>query len=381
MKNFQITEPDKSKSDGRLISIDAFRGATIAGMILVINPGSWKFIYSPLRHADWHGCTFADLIYPFFLFIVGVSITFSFSKSMDLGIQKKILYLKIIKRTIVLFVLGLFINTFPGFNILDIRIMGVLQRIAVCYFFVSIIFLNTKLHTQIVIAVLLLFIYWAIMEWIPVPGIGAGHYEKGNNFAAFFDRFFFKGHMGYYEKIGEPEGLISTLPAISSTLFGVLTGYLLKLKSQSSSKVIILYASGITAIFIGIIWGFWLPINKNLWTSSYTVLTTGYALFFFAAFYFLIDFKGYNRWFKIFTVVGMNAIAVYVLSIVLAKIMRLISFTTFDGMNYDIKSWLYDKIYLALFGSYNGSLVYAVTYCLLWIAIMWFFYQDRKSVV
>ncbi|RJP69112.1 MAG: DUF5009 domain-containing protein [Ignavibacteriales bacterium] len=377
MENIQSINQGDTKERSRLVSIDAFRGATIAGMILVINPGSWKYIYAPLRHADWNGCTPTDLIYPFFLFIVGVSITFSFSKSLSLNIPQKQLYFKILKRTVILFLLGLFLNTFPNFNFSDIRIMGVLQRIAVCYFIVSIIFMNTDFKYQVAITVLLLLVYWALMEWIPVPGIGAGHYDKVNNFATYFDRFFLQGHMGSYEKIGEPEGLISTLPSLSTTLFGVLTGHLLKYDIVPREKLIIIFATGAALVFAGIMWGFYLPVNKHLWTSSYSVLTVGYGLIVFGVFYYLIDVKRYNKWFKPFLVFGMNAIVVYVLSIVVAQTIRLITFTTSEGVHHDLKTWLYEKFFAPQIGNYNGSLLYAIIYCLIWTAVMWYFYKKK----
>ena len=189
----------------RLAAIDAFRGLTIAGMIIVLNPGSWKYAYPIVKHADWHGWTIADLVFPFFLFIVGVSITFSLSKGKIENLEQSAVYSKIIKRSIILLIIGLFINSFPDFNFHEFRIMGVLQRIAICYLIVSVLFLNTEYKTQTVIAFSLLLIYWAIMEWIPVPGHLLGSYGKGENAANYLDRFILSGFMGYYEKLGEPE--------------------------------------------------------------------------------------------------------------------------------------------------------------------------------
>ncbi len=366
-----------SNSSKRLASIDAFRGATIAGMIIVINPGSWKYIYPAFRHADWHGLTFADLVFPFFLFIVGVSITFSFSKSLEKNFPKKNLYTKIIKRTLILFALGLFINTFPNFDLANIRIMGVLQRIALCYLIVSIIFLNSKFSSQLLLAIIFLFIYWALMEWVFVPEIGYGYYEKGKNVAAYLDRFILSGHMGYYEKIGEPEGFVSTLPSLSTTLFGVLTGLFLKMKKKPSLTTSIMISTGITFTLIGLLWSTWLPINKNLWTSSYSVLTTGLALIVFCIFYLFIDVLDYKKWAKPFIVFGMNAITVYVLSIVFARLITLIKFTTDDGNSYHLRALIYDKALAPLLGYFNASLIYALLYTMLWCGIMLIFYTKK----
>lgn len=370
----KIEQIQKSK---RLASIDAFRGATIAGMIVVINPGSWKYIYPPLRHASWHGLTLADLVFPFFLFIVGVSIVFSFSKTKELKLSQKNIYLKIVKRTILLFLIGLFINSFPDFDLINIRIMGVLQRIALCYLIVSIIYLNTKIQTQIILSILFLFIYWAIMEWIYVPEIGYGIYESGKNAAIYLDRFILSGHMGYYEKMGEPEGLISTIPSISTTLFGLCVGYFLKNKKSDKNALVTLISFGIVGIILGLIWSMWLPINKNLWTSSYVLLTVGLALIVYSILYYLVEILNYKNIFKPFIVFGMNAITVYVLSIVVAKLINLPKFISNDGNSYHVKALFYKEILAPIFGNYNASIVYAFLYMSVWCGLMWILYHKK----
>ena len=214
-----------SNPSGRLLSLDFFRGSTILAMILVNNPGSWSHVYPPLLHAKWHGWTFTDLIFPFFLFIIGVAIVYAFSKRISSGAPKIDLYKKIIRRTLIIFALGLFLSGFPYFDFSTIRIMGVLQRIAICYLVASIIYLHTDWKGQLGWAIGLMLAYWAMMEWIPVPGVGPGSYEKGANFAAYIDSMFLEGHMWSVSKTWDPEGIISTIPAISTTLFGVLTGH------------------------------------------------------------------------------------------------------------------------------------------------------------
>ncbi|MDX9923208.1 MAG: heparan-alpha-glucosaminide N-acetyltransferase domain-containing protein [Ignavibacteriaceae bacterium] len=360
----------------RLASIDAFRGLTIAGMIIVLNPGSWKYVYPAFKHADWHGWTIADLVFPFFLFIVGVSITFSLSKIKIDNLEKKEVYLKIIKRSVILFLLGIFINSFPDFNFQQFRIMGVLQRIAICYLIVSILFLNTKYESQTIIAVSLLFIYWAIMEWVAVPGYPIGSYGKGENAANYLDRFILSGYMGYYEKLGEPEGFISTLPSLSLTLFGVLTGHFIKSKKEIKKSASMMFGIGVLLFLLGLVWDNWLPINKNLWTSSFTVLTGGLGLILFSIFYYLIDGLNYQKFAKPFVVLGMNAITVYVLSIVTAKIIKLLTFTS-NGTLYHARSWAYENILLGIFGFNGASLAYAVLYCAIWCGIMWILYYKK----
>src|SRR5918911_264399 len=206
---------------GRMMSLDVFRGLTIAGMILVNNPGDWGAIYSPLEHAAWHGWTPTDLVFPFFLFIVGVSITLALSSRAERGGSKRDLYIKIIRRTMIIFALGLFLVGFPHFNLSTFRIPGVLQRIAVCYLFASVIFLNTRWRTQALIAAALLLIYWAMMKLIPVPGFGAGNLEIEGNLAAYVDRQILGAQK--WKPLYDPEGLLSTIPAVTTTLCGVLT--------------------------------------------------------------------------------------------------------------------------------------------------------------
>ncbi|MGB5290656.1 MAG: heparan-alpha-glucosaminide N-acetyltransferase domain-containing protein, partial [Lysobacterales bacterium] len=196
----------------RLLSLDFFRGITIAAMILVNNPGSWAHVYPPLLHAQWHDWTPTDLIFPFFLFIVGVSINLAFSGKKDSQVPAKDLYGKIIRRTLILFALGLFLNGFPFFDLASLRIPGVLQRIAICYLVASLLFLHCGARVQALWAVAFMLIYWAAMQWFPVPGIGAGSYEKGANFSAWVDNLFLHGHMWSESKTWDPEGIFSTLP-------------------------------------------------------------------------------------------------------------------------------------------------------------------------
>jgi predicted acyltransferase len=366
----------KSVSD-RLLSLDVFRGATIAAMIMVNNPGSWEYVYPPLRHAEWHGWTFTDLIFPFFLFIVGVAIVFAFSKKLDSRVPKTDLYKKIIKRSLILFALGLFLNGFPYFDLSSLRIMGVLQRIAVCYFIASLIFLNSSWKGQLIWCVGLLLSYWALMEWIPVPEIGAGIYETGKNFSAFIDNLLLKGHMWSYSKTWDPEGTISTLPAISTTLFGILTGHLLKSKRTEMEKTILLFVLGNIGLLLGACWHHWLPINKSIWTSSYSLFMAGMAMVCLAFAYYLVDIKGYKKGIQPALVYGMNAITVYVLSGIVAKLLYLIKFTPNEGSEMTIKSWIYDTFYASWLGDFNASLAFAISFILVMYFLMWILYKKK----
>src|SRR5918997_6562826 len=259
-------EVGKERETTRLLSLDVFRGITIAGMILVNNPGTWSSIYWPLRHAEWHGWTPTDLIFPFFLFIVGVSITLAFARRMESGGDEYDLLKKVLKRSVLIFALGLFLNGFPYFNLAEIRIAGVLQRIAVCYFVASIIFLKVKnWRTQAIIAAALLLLYWALMTVVPVPGFGAGDLGKEGNLAAYIDRWLLGPHIWKGGKVFDPEGLLSTIPAITTTICGVLTGHWLRSKRTEMEKVAGMFFAGACAVIVGWVWHSWFPINKSLW--------------------------------------------------------------------------------------------------------------------
>jgi predicted acyltransferase len=360
----------------RLLSLDFFRGFAIAAMILVNNPGSWSHVYPPLLHAEWHGWTPTDLIFPFFLFIVGVSITLAFSDKKLQQAPTKELYIKIIRRTIIIFALGLFLSGFPYYDFSTIRIPGVLQRIAVCYFFAGLIYLNTNAQGRIAWAFVLMFVYWAAMEWFPVPGAGSGSYEKGENFSAWADELILHGHLWSQTKTWDPEGIFSTLPAISTTLFGVLAGQLLGRKIPAGQKVSYLLLGGMIAVAVGSLWGYVLPINKNLWTSSYALFTAGMAAVALAISYYLIDVKGWERGTRPFRVYGMNAITVFVLSGIVARILNLIKWQSNEDI-VTLKMWLMNSFFLPWFSPINASLAYALCFVFLSYLAMYYLYKKQ----
>jgi len=360
----------------RLVSLDIFRGATIAAMILVNNPGDWGNVYTPFLHAKWHGWTFTDLIFPFFLFIVGVAVVYALSKQVEKELAYKIIYKKIIRRTLILFFLGLFLNGFPFFEISTLRIPGVLQRIAICYLFSSMIFLHTKIRGQVLWAGGLLLFYLIVMEFIPVPGIEAGSYARGANLANYLDGFL-GGHVWKYSAPWDPEGILSTLPAISTTLFGVLTGHFLKSSFTQNEKTILMLITGNAAILIGTIWHTWHPINKQLWTGSYAVLMAGLALVTLGTLYYITDIKKFRRFTTPFIVYGANAIAVYVLSGIVARLLTVITFTDSTGSTISLKTMLYETLFLSWLSDYNASLTFAFAFiCIMYIA-MWVLYKKK----
>ena len=356
----------------RLVSLDVFRGITIAGMVLVNNPGSWEHIYWPLEHAAWHGWTPTDLVFPFFLFIVGVSITLALGKRLEVGGSNRDVYLKILKRTLIIFAIGLFLNGFPYFNLAELRIPGVLQRIAVCYFFASIIFLNTKIRTQIAIVISLLLGYWLLVKFVPAPGFAAGDLTKEGSLPSYVDRVVFGTHVWAQAKVYDPEGLLSTIPALATTLIGVLTGHWLRTEKTRYEKAAGMFVVGAICVAVGWAWNAFFPINKALWTSSYVLFTGGLALQFLAFCYWLIDIKGYRRWAKPFEVFGLNAIALYVVADLLAVSLGLIKVG--EG---SLGGWIYDRVFVSWASPVNASLAFAICFVLVCLALMWILYRRR----
>jgi len=372
------------KPSDRLLSLDVFRGITIMGMILVNNPGTWSAIYPQLEHAKWHGCTFTDLIFPFFLFIVGVAISYSLSKRKTQGGDMKSLYLNVFRRGIILFGLGLILAGFPfgllfghQFSFSTIRIPGVLQRIAVVYMIASILFLTTNTKFQYWFTGTILVLYAALMSFIPVPGVGYANYEPAINLSAWIDRLVLGNHLWSGTKFWDPEGVLSTLPAIGSAMLGIFTGNLLRSEKDPATKTVWLYVGGSVLMVAGWIWSFWFPMNKNIWTSSYVLWTAGLALNFLAFCYWFIDVKKVTWWIKPFQVYGMNAITVFFLSGIVGRIMYMVKWTGADGNIVTIQSYLFNTFFLSWMQPINASLAWAIFYILAWLGLMWILYAKK----
>jgi len=365
-------------SHSRLYSLDVFRGITVAAMILVNNPGSWDRVYPPLLHARWHGCTPTDLIFPFFLFIVGVSIHFAYQPKLSEGLTKKNL-LKIIRRTVIIFLLGMMLALVPKFNFETVRIPGVLQRISVVFFFCSLIYFKTNWLSQIRLTIVLLLGYYILMTWIPVPGIGEANLEPETNLGAWLDRLLLNGHLWSQSKTWDPEGILSTMPAIATGLLGVLTGQLFSKVEVPSEKVTWLFFVGALLIVVGLMWDLVFPINKALWTSSYVLYTGGIAMQFLAACYWLIDVQGIKKWSTPFIYYGMNAIFVFVASGFLAKF--LIRIKVGEGENEtSLWSYIYQNLFASWLSPMNASLGFAVTLILFFLVILWQMYKRKIFV-
>jgi predicted acyltransferase len=360
----------------RLVSLDVFRGLTIASMILVNNPGAGATTYAPLLHAAWDGWTFTDTVFPFFLWIAGVAMTFSFAKrAANPAAAKGPLMLHSLKRAASIFAVGLLLNGFPYFDLSTLRIPGVLQRIAVCYLIAAAILLYTGVRGCAVAIPALFAVYWVLMTLVPVPGFGPGVLTREGNFSGYVDRIFLTGHMYSQTKTWDPEGIVSTLPAIASVLFGILTGAWLRGNREGGSKTVGMLASGGLLIAAGYVMNVWMPFNKNLWTPSYTALMAGLALAVFGVCYWIIDVKGIALWSRPFAIYGSNAIVLYALSGLLA---RMLGILRIGGAT--LKTAVYQTVFVPLASPYNASLLFALSNVAVIYLAAWFLYRKQWFV-
>ncbi|MDD8026795.1 MAG: heparan-alpha-glucosaminide N-acetyltransferase domain-containing protein [Acidobacteriota bacterium] len=360
----------------RLISLDAFRGLTVAAMILVNNPGSWEFVYPPLRHAAWHGWTPTDLIFPFFLFIVGMSMALSFARRAESGRQAG-LYAKILRRSVVLFGLGLLLHLYPKFRFATVRIPGVLQRIALCFLFGALIYLITKPKARALLAVLLLVLYWALLTYVPVPGYGPGILEEKGNLPGYIDGLLLPGHL--YKPDFDPEGLLSSLPAMVTLLLGSLAGDELRKRHTNSRKARTMFLCGVLLTAAGLGLDRWIPINKALWTSSYVVFTAGAAWLVFSLLFTLLEGPRWTGWAWPFRVLGTNAILVFAGSAIMVKSIGLIKISD-AGQTVSPIAWLYNHALSPWAGPYPGSLIFPILLLVLWVLLLWPLYRHKVFV-
>lgn len=383
----------------RFLSLDVFRGATVAGMILVNNPGSWGHMFGPLKHAPWHGCTPTDLVFPFFLFAVGNAFAFVMP-----GLQAGgtgIFYKKVIRRTILIFLIGLLLTWWPfiqwrGTELVfkhwvnpqnpesGIRILGVLQRIALCYFFAAIIIYYFRIKGAAVISAIILLAYW----WILYAFGSAGDPYSIEGYAgnALDKSVLGVAHM--YKGEGrpfDPEGILSTIPAIVQVILGYFAGYYIRLKGKSYEMITHLFVAGCALVFVGFMWDLVFPINKKIWTSSYVLYTTGLALLIIAFIIWAIEMKSWKgagaRFFEVF---GKNPLFIFALSALVPKTLSLIRWTdrfTEEGKPVFISPlpWFYQKILRPLFEDQRiSSLLYAICFLLVFWAIC--HWMDKKKI-
>jgi predicted acyltransferase len=364
----------QSPETTRLMSLDLFRGITIAAMILVNDPGNGPSSYWPLEHAQWNGWTPTDLVFPFFVFIVGVAMAFSFSSRLRRGDTRSHLFTHVLWRALALFAIGVFLHGFPNHFNSHLRIYGVLQRIAICYVLTAVLELWTSWRTQLAVAFACLAGYWILMRFVPVPGFGIPTHnipvlDPDRNIVAWLDRKLLMGHL--YEITRDPEGVLSTIPAVASCLAGLLTGKWLRTARAPKIKAWGMVAIGICAIFVGRTWHIWFPINKKLWTSSFVLFTTGLALVFLALFYWLADIKQYRKgWTKPILVFGKNAIAAYFFSEALSATANSIHIHTANFGTINLQDYVYLQVFAPLLDPANASLLYAIAYVgLCWVAM------------
>jgi predicted acyltransferase len=398
-------------STTRITSIDALRGLTIAFMILVNDPGDWDHVYAPLDHAPWNGFTPTDLVFPTFLFLVGCSIVFSISSRLAKGVPRMTIALQILRRATTIFAIKMFLSAYPHFHFTNLRIYGVLTRIALCYLIGGLIFLYVRsAKALIATTVTLLLGYWLLMRFVPIPGLGTPVrdfpiLDPDRNLAAWIDRAMSHFtlttiHLGrLYQKTRDPEGLLSTIPAVATTLFGILAAlYLRHTSSPNLSNPIggphvsllkrgfALPLAGIVSLAIGLLWNPWFPINKNLWTSSYVFFAGGWCLLLLALFYWLFDALQLQQRSRVarailwpFVVYGSNAIAAFVISelIVLTLIAWRLPSAAPGVRRQTAWSWLYTHLFAAHGSTANTSLVFAVAYVVVCFLPNWLLWRRK----
>jgi len=363
-----------NRASKRLTSLDVFRGLAIASMILVNNPGSWQHVYPPLLHAEWHGFTPTDLIFPAFLFIAGVAMAFSFAKYTKGLRPDPRAYWRVARRCVVLFLLGLLLNGFPDYNLGELRIMGVLQRISLAYLLAALAALKLPRLGLWLLSAALLLGYWAALMLVPVPGFGAGDLSPEGNLVAYLDRLVLGTQHLYQQGEFDPEGLLSTLPAVVTVLAGYLTGSWLRDQPRQSLTSLTLLAFGAIGIAVGWQWGLLFPINKQLWTSSFVLFSSGWSLVLLAVCYEIIEVWGLRRWSTPFEIMGLNAIFLFVASGLVARIL----YRTRVGSGDEAPrtyTWLYETLFVPWAGELRGSLVFAIANLLLWWLVLYLLYR------
>jgi len=373
--NAEAVKTSLPATTARLTSLDVFRGITIAAMILVNNSGDGKHTYWPLEHAAWNGWTPTDLIFPFFLFIVGASLVFSFAARTGRGDAKKTLLLHAVKRSAIIFALGIFLYAYPRFDWHTARIPGVLQRIAVVYLLTSALVLYTGRVTRAIVAVALLVGYWLLLTRVPVPGFGAGVLTMDGNLTGYLDRRLLYNHLWIAHRF-DPEGILSTIPSIATCLLGVFTGEWMRSARDSARKLAGLFAGSAAGLIAGEIWNLWFPINKMLWTSSYVLFTAGFAMFVLGLCYWLIDIRGWQRWGIPFLIFGVNPLAVYFLASFVEKALYV---HKIGGES--LKNIIYGRLFEpAISNPYLASLAWGISFVLVFFVVAWAFYRKQLYI-
>ncbi len=370
----------------RLLSLDVFRGITVAGMLLVNQPGDWSAVYPPLAHAAWHGWTPTDLIFPFFLFIVGVTTHLSLEARRRRGDAEGAIVAQVARRAVLIVLCGLLLAAFPWGpleRITTMRFPGVLQRIGVAYFFGAMLTRRGSLKAQVVVLVALLYGYWFAMTLLPVPGTGAmGQLildDPDASLAAWLDRAVFGRHLWRTAVTWDPEGLLSTVPAVGTVMLGVFTGRWLASERPIQERLVGLFAAGALATMAGLMWNWSFPINKSLWTSSYVLFTGGVAATTLATCTWLVDVVGMRWWTPPWTWFGRNPLIAFVGSGMMARtIYSLIRIPQADGSSLSLQRVIYESAYASWLPPRDASLLFGVSFVALWAVILWAL--DRRRI-
>ena len=402
-----ITAPIAKTPRERLVSLDVFRGLTIAGMLLVNDPGSWGSIYPPLEHAAWNGWTPTDLIFPFFLFIAGVTTHLSLAARRARGDDERAIRNQIIRRGLLIFLFGFLVNGFPFFTWGDVagvadptfvqrvidrlyhwRIMGVLQRIGLAYMFGALLSQGKSLNRQVITIVVLLFGYWFAMTVLPVPDTGVmGQLALGNpshTMAAWWDRllldwtrFGLGNHTWVSSVTWDPEGIFSTIPAIGTAMLGNLAGQWIGTRRPLAERINGLFAVGSLGMMVGLMWNWSFPINKSLWTSSYVVFCAGMAAVAIATIVWIVDVHRVRGWTKPFVVYGMNPMIAFVGSGVMARCIYSIFKVNYGGKQIALQAAIYQSMFASWLEPVNASLAFAITFVLFWYAVLYVLYRKQ----
>lgn len=360
---------NKINQSKRILSLDALRGFTIAGMILVNVPGSWDHIYRPFKHAAFNGLTLADLVFPFFLYIVGASIVLALGKRFEQGVSKWEMVKKVLFRTVVIFALGVFLNWMSSGFTFPLRIAGVLQRIAICYLFASLLFIFTSKIAMLMIALILLLGYWILTIFIPIPGLGKTIFTPEMNWTAWVDGQLLPGSM--YFGTWDPEGILSTLTAIVTTITGMVTTYFISKIQDKKQKVIILLIGGVGLTVAGILLSSSFPINKNVWSSSYVLVTSGLVTLLWSFLIYIIDIKNFTKWTRPGIIFGANAITAYVLHYLIAYPLGY-----FKIGNASIQGHFMNSLSVIL-PAELASLLWAILYVFICFLPIWWMYRKK----